>query len=151
MVTIDMEKCIGCGLCVKDCFVGVLQMQDGKASVLADCFKCGHCVAVCPKNAVSIPDYPMKDVREYDESCKMNPENLLHFMQFRRSVRAQRNTGNHSGSRQIYAYGCQSAGCFLCGGAGFSGRGKAFALGLPEGTAAGAGSGDLQRADAGVL
>ena len=87
MVTIDLEKCIGCGHCAKDCFVGVLQMQDGKPVVREDCFKCGHCVAVCPKNAISITDYPMEDVWEYDESCKINPEDLLHFMQFRRSVR----------------------------------------------------------------
>ena len=87
MVTIDLEKCIGCGHCAKDCFVGVLQMQDGKPVVREDCFKCGHCVAVCPKNAISITDYPMEDVWEYDESCKIDPEALLHFMQFRRSVR----------------------------------------------------------------
>ena len=87
VVLINSEKCIGCGLCVKDCFPKALGMQDGKAVVLTDCFHCGHCVAVCPKNAVTIPQYPMEDVREYDESCKMNPENLLHFMQFRRSVR----------------------------------------------------------------
>lgn len=87
MVSIDQEKCIGCGLCVKDCFFGVLQITDGKAAVSGDCFGCGHCVALCPANAVSMPDYPMEEVREYDESCRMDPENLLHFMQFRRSVR----------------------------------------------------------------
>lgn len=87
MVSIDKNKCIGCGMCVKDCFYGVIGLQDGKAQVSAECFACGHCVAVCPANAVSIPELPMEDVLEYDESCKMNPENLLHFMQFRRSVR----------------------------------------------------------------
>ncbi|WP_458407953.1 nitroreductase family protein [Anaerotignum sp.] len=87
MVSIDQNKCIGCGMCVKDCFFGVLSVKDGKAQVSGDCFNCGHCIAVCPANAVTIPEYPMEEVREYDESCKMNPENLLHFMQFRRSVR----------------------------------------------------------------
>ncbi len=87
MVSIDLEKCIGCGLCVKDCFFGVLSLRDGKAAVSAECFNCGHCVAVCPKNAVTMPDYPMEDVREYDESCTVAPENLLHFIQFRRSMR----------------------------------------------------------------
>ena len=87
MVTIDQKKCIGCGMCVKDCFYGVISVQDGKAQVSDSCFECGHCVAVCPANAVSIPELPMEDVYEYDENCKMNPENLLRFMQFRRSVR----------------------------------------------------------------
>ena len=87
MVSIDQNKCIGCGMCVKDCFFGVLIVKDGKAEVSGDCFNCGHCVSVCPTNAVTIPDYPMEEVREYDDSCKMDAENLLHFMQFRRSVR----------------------------------------------------------------
>ena len=87
MVSIDREKCIGCGLCVKDCFFGVLSVKDGKAEVSGDCFNCGHCVSICPANAVTMPDYPMEEIREYDESCKMDAENLLHFMQFRRSVR----------------------------------------------------------------
>lgn len=87
MVSIDQNKCIGCGLCVKDCFFQVLSLQEDRAAVSAGCFECGHCVAVCPTKAVSIPSLPMEAVREYDESCKMDPENLLHFMQFRRSVR----------------------------------------------------------------
>lgn len=87
MVSIDQNKCIGCGMCVKDCFFQVLHLQDKKAVVSGDCFNCGHCVSVCPTNAVTIPDYPMEEVREYDASCKMDAENLLHFMQFRRSVR----------------------------------------------------------------
>ena len=87
MVSIDRRKCIGCGLCVKDCFFQVLHIEEGKASVSGGCFECGHCVAVCPTKAVSMPNLPMEEVREYDDSCRMDPENLLHFMQFRRSVR----------------------------------------------------------------
>ncbi|MBQ9090798.1 MAG: nitroreductase family protein [Anaerotignum sp.] len=87
MVSIDQNKCIGCGLCVKDCFYGVIGLQEGKAHISAGCFECGHCVAVCPTKAVSIPNLPMEEVLEYNESCQMDPENLLHFMQFRRSVR----------------------------------------------------------------
>ena len=87
MVSINSEKCIGCGLCVTDCFFGVLNIKEGTAEVSGDCFHCGHCVAICPQNAVTISDYPMEEVREYDMTCKMDPKNLLHFMQFRRSVR----------------------------------------------------------------
>lgn len=87
MVSIDKNKCIGCGLCVKDCFFQVIGLKDGKAEISAECFNCGHCVAICPADAVTMSDYPMEDVREYDETCKLDPENLLHFMQFRRSIR----------------------------------------------------------------
>lgn len=47
MVTIDQEKCIGCGMCAAD--------------------------------AVSIPDYEMSDVEEYDkETFCLEPEKVLH-------------------------------------------------------------------------
>lgn len=87
MVSIDQNKCIGCGMCVRDCFFQVLSLQEKRAVVSGDCFNCGHCVSVCPTAAVTIPDYPMEEVREFDQTCKMDAENLLHFMQFRRSVR----------------------------------------------------------------
>ncbi|MBQ2879146.1 MAG: 4Fe-4S binding protein, partial [Anaerotignum sp.] len=44
MVSIDRDKCIGCGMCVKDCFFGVLSLKENKAEVSAPCFDCGHCV-----------------------------------------------------------------------------------------------------------
>src|SRR5699024_2124047 len=52
------------------------------------CFQCGHCVAVCPKGAVSIPEYDMADVEEYDaESFTLQSEAVLHSIKFRRSIR----------------------------------------------------------------
>lgn len=87
MVTIHRETCSGCGKCVKDCFFGVLQITDGKASVSGPCFDCGHCVALCPTRAVSMPDYPMEEVREKDDSSQIDGENFLHFMKQRRSIR----------------------------------------------------------------
>lgn len=89
MVSIDTEKCIGCGMCVKDCIGFNIAIKDKKAAVKSDCFLCGHCVAVCPVNAVSIPEYDMADVEEYDaESFKLNPEQVLHSIKFRRSIRS---------------------------------------------------------------
>ena len=89
MVTIDKEKCIGCGQCVADCIVGNISMQDNKAVVAKSCFLCGHCVAICPKAAVSIDEYDMDDVREYQaDTFKLNSINFLNAVKFRRSVRA---------------------------------------------------------------
>ena len=36
MVSINQEKCIGCGKCVKDCFFGVLSLKENKAEVIPD-------------------------------------------------------------------------------------------------------------------
>lgn len=87
MVVIDERKCIGCGLCAADCIAQNIVIEE-KAHVKQDCFQCGHCVAVCPKGAVSIPEYDMADVEEYDaDSFTLQPEAVLHSIKFRRSIR----------------------------------------------------------------
>ena len=88
MIKIDELKCVGCGMCVKDCLAGNLKVQEKKAVVKGTCFQCGHCVAICPVGAVSIPDYDMDDVEEYDpETFDVDPDTLLHAIKFRRSIR----------------------------------------------------------------
>lgn len=89
MIKIDQEKCIGCGACVEDCFTRDLVIEADKAKVLnKTCIKYGHCIAICPVNAVSITDYDMNEVKEYDAaSFDIEPEKLLNFIKFRRSVR----------------------------------------------------------------
>ena len=55
----------------------------------AECLQCGHCVAICPENAVAIPEYDMADVEEYEkESFQLDPKNVLHAIKFRRSIRS---------------------------------------------------------------
>ena len=58
VITIDKNKCVQCGACVKDCVVKVLTMQsDGFPAMLAEneryCLNCQHCLAVCPAEAVT--------------------------------------------------------------------------------------------------
>ena len=88
MVIIDKEKCTGCVRCVSDCSKLKITLEKGKAAVNEECFQCGHCVAICPEGAVSIPEYDMEDVEEYDkETFTVRPENFLHAVKFRRSIR----------------------------------------------------------------
>lgn len=89
MVKIDHDKCNGCGLCAKDCLALNIEVSEKKASVKGDCLQCGHCVAICPAGAVSIPEYDMDDVEEYQaDSFQLDPAKLLHAIKFRRSIRS---------------------------------------------------------------
>lgn len=88
MIQINMEKCIGCGLCAADCIALNIEINENKACVKNECFKCGHCVAICPAGAVSILEYDMADVEEYEkESFELRPDQFLHAVKFRRSIR----------------------------------------------------------------
>lgn len=89
MILIDKEKCISCGLCVKDCISTNIEMEKDKAKIKRDtCFLCGHCVAICPQKAIAMEEYPMEDVKEYNhEDFRIEPERLLNFIKFRRSIR----------------------------------------------------------------
>ncbi len=89
MMNVNSEKCVGCGLCVKDCFPSDIEIVEGKAKINnVTCFKCGHCIAVCPKGAVSTDDYNMEDVKDYNEAeFKIEADTLLNFIKFRRTTR----------------------------------------------------------------
>lgn len=89
MMIVDKEKCVGCGLCVKDCFPNDIEINGNKAEIKnVRCMKCGHCIAVCPKGAVSTDEYNMEDVKDYNESeFKIESEKLLNFIKFRRTTR----------------------------------------------------------------
>ena len=54
-VTIDKEKCTGCGSCVEVCPVDALSLENDKAKVDEDtCIDCGTCVDECPVEAIEL-------------------------------------------------------------------------------------------------
>lgn len=58
IITIDQDKCVGCGLCVNACQEGAIGLVDGKAQLLRDdyCDGLGNCLPVCPTNAISFEE-----------------------------------------------------------------------------------------------
>lgn len=87
MILIDEARCVGCGTCVEDCVSGTIKLAGNKACVDEECFQCGHCVAICPHEAVSISNYSDACI-VYDEATFALPaQNVLNTIKFRRSIR----------------------------------------------------------------
>lgn len=54
-IKVILDKCIGCGLCVKACPYGAVEVIDKKAVINERCTLCGACVTACKKyNAIVI-------------------------------------------------------------------------------------------------
>lgn len=51
---VDIDKCKGCGQCVKVCPAIVFELKEKRSRVVdgEGCYACGHCWAVCPEEAV---------------------------------------------------------------------------------------------------
>lgn len=85
--TVDKDKCVSCGLCVKDCAFGVLKMRDGNPDFANPdrCIGCLHCFAICPEGAITMDEHdPAKAPRE---ATLPSPENVDAFIWRRRSIR----------------------------------------------------------------
>ena len=54
MPWVNAELCTGCGICVNECPVGVIELKvDGFAEINeVECIRCGRCHDVCPQEAV---------------------------------------------------------------------------------------------------
>ena len=71
IITIDEEKCDGCGACVPSCAEGALQVVNGKARLVKEsfCDGLGACLGECPQGALSVLDL---EVDAYDEPAVLS-------------------------------------------------------------------------------
>ncbi|MDT8420207.1 MAG: nitroreductase family protein [Desulfuromonadales bacterium] len=92
--SIDADKCTRCGLCAKDCPTSIIKIKTGDypyipAEKERECFRCQHCLAVCPPGALSILG------RNPEQSLPLegnlpDPLQLETLIKGRRSVRSYR-------------------------------------------------------------
>ena len=68
IITIDEEKCNGCGLCADACHEGAIGIIDGKAKLLREdyCDGLGDCLPACPMHAISFEE---REAPAYNEAA----------------------------------------------------------------------------------
>lgn len=68
IITIDEEKCNGCGICADACHEGAIGMVNGKAKLLREdyCDGLGDCLPACPMNAIS---FEQREAPAYNEAA----------------------------------------------------------------------------------
>lgn len=68
IITIDENKCNGCGLCADACHEGAIGIVKGKAKLLREdyCDGLGDCLPACPMNAISFEE---REAPAYNEAA----------------------------------------------------------------------------------
>ena len=79
-IEIEIDECIGCGMCVRCCPCGTLSVNrlEGTWSIdRFDCIACGYCVEKCPKKCLHmIPGYQTPGGEKSRVTYTKSPEAL---------------------------------------------------------------------------
>ena len=77
IITIDENKCNGCGACAAACHEGAIGMVDGKAKLLRDdyCDGLGDCLPQCPTGAITFTE---REAAPYDKAAVLARKAAVH-------------------------------------------------------------------------
>ena len=68
-VKIDPAKCIGCGICAKNCPTQNIKIEDGKAVASSKCTMCYRCINHCPKQAMTLLGKTLYEQPTYEKNA----------------------------------------------------------------------------------
>ncbi|PID77792.1 MAG: ferridoxin [Deltaproteobacteria bacterium] len=94
LIDIDHEKCEKDLKCVDECPVKIFDYsrEEKKITIAPEfetiCIKCGHCVAVCPEDAISLNNFNQSSFIEKNKKNLITKENVEYILRSRRSIRA---------------------------------------------------------------
>lgn len=92
-VSVDLQKCLKCGLCEKVCKHGIFRFRTpgGHPEIGLEaaegCSKCGHCTAVCPADAVAYEGFNPLECVDITRRPAVGHEELDLLLRSRRSCR----------------------------------------------------------------
>ncbi len=88
ILSIDGDRCTGCGKCVSVCIRGNIAVRNGRATEMhGPCFRCWHCVAVCPAGAIGIASAPGFEGEPVPKEPSVDYGRMISFLKQRRSIR----------------------------------------------------------------
>ncbi len=93
VITIDESKCKKDGLCARECMSGIIRLPEGGYPELPEdneamCRQCGHCLAVCPHDALSHEAVHVEDSPLIKKELAINEAQAVQFLRTRRSIRS---------------------------------------------------------------
>ncbi|PKN07035.1 MAG: nitroreductase [Deltaproteobacteria bacterium HGW-Deltaproteobacteria-8] len=91
-ILIDPAHCDKDGLCVRECPAALISfgpdgLPVGAEDAATRCYMCGHCIAVCPKAALTLAGIDPSDLPAVQKKFSVAPEAAEQFLRSRRSVR----------------------------------------------------------------
>ena len=92
--SIDAKRCNGDGTCVKACPMGLFYFVKGETFPRAVdnaaelCISCGHCVSVCPRDALSLEHLPREQFAALPPGWNLSLPQVELLLKGRRSIRS---------------------------------------------------------------
>lgn len=118
IISIDEEKCVGCGLCVSGCHQGALKVIDGKARLISEsyCDGLGKCIPKCPMGALKVIEKEVEEIsktprEEVNNSMKKPSMSFtcpsMQAKEFKRSTVAAANSEQKEVQSELRQWPCQ--------------------------------------------